>query len=91
MYILTKQGSLESGAFASVDSDGETIIQFFVNEDDAICFNVQLEALGQDLKVTETDKDSVDKLCGVLGYAYTIVEPGEIVIPKVETLQNEPQ
>ena len=38
MYILTKQGSLESGAFASVDSDGETIIQFFVNEDDAICF-----------------------------------------------------
>jgi hypothetical protein len=48
-----------------------------------------LEALGQDLHITETDNDTADKLCSVLGYAYSIVEPGEIVIPRIETLMND--
>lgn len=90
MYILTKGDGIESGAFASIDTDGETIIQFFVNKDDAITYNTMLEAIGQDLQITETDSESVDKMCGVLGYAYTIVEPGEFVIPRYETLANDP-
>lgn len=90
MYILTrKQDSIESGAYATVDGDGDTIIQFFTTEDDATTYLTHLEALGQDLCITETDEESVDKLCNVLGYAYNVVEPGEIVIPKIETLMNE--
>lgn len=86
MYILTKgKDSIESGAYATVDKEGETIIQFFVNEDDAVTYKTHLEAIGQSLHITETDQDHVDKLCAVLGYAYNIVEPGEIVIPKYET------
>ena len=87
MFILTKtEGDLESGAFASVDDDGTPIVQFFVNKDDAIMYNTLLEAIGQDIHVTEIDSDIVDKFCGVMGHAYTIVDEGEFVIPKLETL-----
>lgn len=90
MFILTKRADdIESGAFASCDDEGETIVQFFVDRDDAMTYNTHLEALGQELHVTETKMDDADKLCALLGYAYTVVEPGEIVIPRVETSQND--
>lgn len=92
MYILTKElDSIESGTFASIDNDGRAIIQFFVDKDDAVTYNTQLEALGQDLVVTETEDDTIDKICNVMGYAYSVVQPGEFVIPKIETLQHVTQ
>ena len=30
----------------------------------------------------------VDKFVGILGHAYTIVDEGEMVIPRIETLQH---
>ena len=90
MFILTKQpDSIESGAFASCDDDGETIVQFFLEKDDAVTYNTHLEALGETRYVTETQMDDADKMCALLGFAYTVVEPGECVIPKLETLQND--
>lgn len=90
MFILTKKADdIASGAYASIDTDGHTIVQFFVEKDDALTYNTHLEALGEVLHVTETKVDEVDKLCSLLGYAYTIVEPGEIVIPRAETFQND--
>lgn len=87
MFMLTKnENDIESGAYATHDADGLTVIQFFVDEDDAISYNTQLEAVGYKLKVTETPDDSIDKLCDLLGYAYTIVQPGEIIFPRTETL-----
>ena len=76
-------------AYATHDADGVTIIQFFVDKDDAIRYNIQLEAVGYQLSVTETPDESVDKLCDLLGYAYTVVEPGEIIVPRTETLFND--
>ena len=90
MYLLTKEeNSIESGAFASIDNDGTTIIQFFIDKDDAMCYSTHLEAIGQELYVTETKDDNIDTLCDVLGYAYTIVEPGQVVIPRIETQHDE--
>lgn len=90
MYLLTKEeDDIQSGAFATVDDDGHTVIQFFVDKDDAITYNTFLEALGEDLHITETETDSVDKLCCALGFAYTVVEPGEMVIPRMETLMKD--
>ena len=87
MFLLTKtQGDLESGAYASVDDDGTPIVQFFVNKDDAIMYNTLLEAIDQEIHVTEIDSEMVDKFCGVMGHAYTIVDEGEFVIPKLETI-----
>ena len=89
MYLLTKkEGDLESGAYASVDDDGTPIVQFFVNKDDAIMYNTQLEALDQDISVTEIDGDAYEKFCSVIGHAYTVIEEGEFVIPKLETLTH---
>ena len=90
MYLLTKdEGDIESGTYATMDEDGTRIIQFFVDRDDAITYNTFLEALGQDLCVTETQDEHIDKLCDVLGHAYSVVEPGDLVYPRIETLQND--
>ena len=90
MYVLTKEeDSIESGVYAGTDDDGDHIVQFFVDKDDAITYNTFLEALGEDLHITETETDSVDKLCCALGFAYTVVEPGEMVIPRMETFMKD--
>ena len=89
MYLLTKNaGDIESGAYASVDDDGTPIVQFFVNKDDAITYNTMLEAIGQEIGITEIDEEMLQKFCGALGHAYTVVDEGEIVIPRIETLQH---
>ena len=90
MYLLTRvEDDIESGTYATMDSDGTRVIQFFVEKDDAITYNTFLEALGQNLCVTETKDDNIDKLCDLLGHAYTVVEPGDVVYPRIETLQND--
>ena len=87
MYILTKkENDIESGAYATHDTDGVTMIQFFVNKDDAHTYNEQLTAIGYELSVTETPDDNIDKICDILGFAYSIVEPGDFVIPRLETM-----
>ena len=89
MYLLTKEeGDLESGAFASMDDEGTPIVQFFANKDDAITYNTMLEAIGQKVEITEIDGEMLDKFCGMLGHAYTVVDEGDIVIPRLETLQH---
>ena len=90
MFVLTREeGSFESGTYATYDVDGITMLQFFVDKDDAMTYSVQLSAVGYDLEVTETPDEAVDKICDILGYAYTVAEPGEFVIPKMEILQSE--
>lgn len=90
MFILTKElDNIESGAYATMDTEGTTIVQFFVDKDDAITYNEQLKAVGYDLCVTETPDESIDKMCDLLGYAYTVAEPGEFIVPRTETLLSE--
>jgi hypothetical protein len=87
MFILTRdEGSIESGAYATLDTDGITMVQFFVDKDDAITYNNLLSAVGYDLNITETPDDNIDKLCEMLGYAYTVAEPGDVVVPRAETM-----
>ena len=89
MYLLTKEeGSMESGVYASVDDDGEAIVQFFVDKDDAIMYNTMLEAIDQHICITEVDSEMVDKFCGAMGHAYTVAEEGELIIPRIETLTH---
>jgi hypothetical protein len=89
MYLLTKnKDDLESGAYASLDDEGTPIVQFFEREDDAVTYKTFLEALDQKLYVTEAPDEVFDKFCHVFGHAYTIVEDGDIVIPRFETLHH---
>ena len=89
MYLLTREeDNFESGVYATKDDDGITIIQLFVNKDDAVTYNDHLAAVGYDLAVSETPDETVDKICEALGYAYTIAEPGDVIVPRLETLQD---
>ena len=89
MYFLTrKKNDIGSGTFATMDTDGTRVIQFFVDKDDAVTYNTYLEALDQHLYVSEAQDEMVDKMCDALGEAYTVVEPGDIVIPRLETLEE---
>ena len=89
MYLLTRrEGEIDSGVYASLDEDGTSVVQFFVDKDDAIMYNTMLEALDQNICVTEIEDDVLDKFCSVLGYAYSVVDEGEFVIPKLETLEH---
>lgn len=86
MFLLTReQDNISSGAYATHDVDGITVIQFFKDKDDAEFYRTQLEALDQNLHVTELPDEQVDVMCDSLGYAYSVVEPGEIVYPRAET------
>jgi hypothetical protein len=88
MYLLTRvKDDIASGTFATLDDDGTRVIQFFVNKDDAVTYNTYLEALDEHLHVSEAQDEMVDKMCDALGEAYTVVEEGEIVIPRLETLE----
>ena len=76
MFALTRDGNIENGIYAVSDEEGNTVVQFFMNEDDAISYNVHLEAVDQSLVVTQTPDKDIDKLCSMMGYAYSIIEPG---------------
>ena len=89
MYALTKGGKFESGVYAVLGPDGVTTVQFFVDEDDAIRYNVHLDAIGTELVVTKVDEDKADRMCELMGYAHIIIEPGHLVVPRAETLQKE--
>ena len=89
MYMLTKEeGSIESGAYATKDNDGVTVVQFFVDKDDAVCYTEQLKACNYELEITEVPDEAVDKLCDALGFAYTIAEPGDLIMPRMEILET---
>ena len=89
MYLLTRrEGEVDSGVYASVDEDGTPIVQFFVEKDAAVMYNTMLEALDQNICVTEIEDDMLEKFCSVLGHAYSVVDEGEFVIPKLETLEH---
>ena len=89
MFMLTKQpDNIESGTYATKDKDGTTVVQFFVDRDDALCYIEQLRAVDYDLKITEVPDEAIDKLCDAMGYAYTVVEPGELIFPRFENLEK---
>lgn len=86
MFLLTREkNNISSGAYATKDVDGITVIQFFKQKDDAEFYRTQLEALDQNLHISELPDEQVDVMCDSLGYAYSVVEPGEIVYPRLET------
>ena len=89
MYFLTKlENSVESGVYATKDDDGTTCVQLFVNKDEAVMYNDQLASVGYELQISEAPDEHIDKMCEALGYAYTVAEPGDIVIPRLEILQD---
>lgn len=91
MFVLTKlEDKLDGGLYATTDAEGNIIVQVFIDKDDALCYNTHLEAIDQGLFVTEIQESyKIQKLCEMMGYAYTIVNKGQVVVPRIETFQND--
>lgn len=91
VYVISiSEEDPTTGLYAVYDEDGETMVQIFLDKDDAECYNTHLEALGQELHVCEIeDKEAIYRLCDMLGYGFVTIKQGEVVVPRIETLKAD--
>ena len=91
VYVISiSETDPTTGMYAVHDEDGETMVQVFLDKDDAECYNIHLEALGQDLHVCEVkDGESVYHLCEMMGYGSATINKGEVVVPRMETIKAD--
>lgn len=79
-----------AGMYATTDNYGNTIIQLFLDRDDAISYNIHLEAIGMELYVVGIeDGDSIRQLCEMMGHGTTTINKGEVTVPRIETLKTD--
>lgn len=81
MYILTDKTT--GGVYAVFNKDKVKTVQVFESEEDAIRYNVLLQADGysEELEIMEVDPQIVAANCGKYNYYYTVIGKDEFVIP----------
>lgn len=85
MYILSLSEKSEEGAFAIIDCDGEKVLVFFEEEEDAERYGGLLEADGYpEMEVIEVNDENAVKTCELYNYNYTVVKSDYLVIPPKE-------
>jgi len=83
MFILTKLGREEEGAYSVANEEGEQILYLFEDEDDATRYAMMLEEDGgyPEMHLIEVDDEFMITICESHGYDYTVITPNDIVIP----------
>ena len=82
MFILTSKNSAEQGAYAVENQDGENVLFFFEEEDDAERYALMLEAdEDRSLAVMEIEEGLAFRTCKLYNYRYAVIKPEDIVIP----------
>jgi len=84
MFLICLKDQPE-GVYSVISEDGEHVIFFFEEEEDAERYLIQLEAAEDqdlpDLDIIEVDVDIASKVCEDKGYSYTVVTPDDLVVP----------
>lgn len=85
MFLITLKDQPD-GVYSLISDQGEHVIFFFEEEDDADRYLMQLEQHNdhQDLPemiVVEVDIDIASKVCEDKGYHYTVVTPDDVIVP----------
>jgi hypothetical protein len=85
MFLITLKDQPD-GVYSLISEEGEHVIFFFEEEDDADRYLMQLEQHDdhQDLPemiVVEVDIDIASKVCEDKGYHYTVVTPDDVIVP----------
>ena len=82
MFLLASKSSSEQGAYAVENQDGENVLFFFEEEDDADRYALQLQ-VEQDrhLSVVEIEEGLAIRTCKMYNYRYAVIKPEDIVIP----------
>ena len=82
MYILVHGGEQAEGAYAVLDKNGNKVLFFFEEEDDAERYAMMLYADEEiPLRLIEVNFTTAVKTCVENGYKYSVITPGDIVIP----------
>ena len=84
MFLICLKDQPE-GVYSVISEDGEHVIFFFEEEEDAERYLIQLEAAEDqdlpDLDIIEVDVDIASKVCEDKGYSYTVVTTDDLVVP----------
>ena len=84
MFLLASKNSSPQGAYAVEDKDGEHVLFFFEEEDDADRYAMMLEddeKYQKEMAVIEVDDELAIKTCRMYNYKYTVITPDDFVIP----------
>ena len=82
MFILALKDDSDEGAYAVQNDDGEQVVYFFEDEDDAIRYNGLLEAEDYpEMGIVEVDPEVAVKTCDMYDYKYAIITSNDFVIP----------
>ena len=85
MFLLTIAENEEEGAYAVADENGEKILYFFEEEDDAERYAGLLLAEDYpEMTIVEVDDEMSIKTCEMYNYHYVVVKPDDVVIPPKE-------
>lgn len=85
MFLITLEDQIE-GVYSVVDDEGDYVIYFFREEEDAERYLGLLEANDEDnslpaLTTHQIDVRAAVGMCELRGMKYLIVEPEDIIIP----------
>ena len=84
MFLICLKDQPE-GVYSVISEEGEHVIFFFEEEEDAERYLGMLEANDDnelpDLDIVEVDIDIASKVCEDKGYCYTVVTPDDVVVP----------
>ena len=82
MFLLASKNSSQQGAYAVENQDGENVLFFFEEEDDADRYAMLLQAQeDRSLSVIEVEEALAIRTCKMYNYRYAVIKPEDIVIP----------
>ena len=82
MFLLASKNSSPQGAYAVEDKDGEIVLFFFEEEDDADRYAMLLKIeQNRSLSVIEIEEGLAFRTCKLYNYRYAVIKSEDIVIP----------
>ena len=83
MFLLASKNSSQQGAYAVENKDGENVLFFFEEEDDADRYAelISVEDDYPEMSVIEVDDFVAMRACETHDYMYNIIRPDDIVVP----------
>ena len=82
MFLLASKNSSPQGAYAVQDQNGESVLFFFEEDDDADRYAMLLQAQeDRSLSVIEIEEALAIRTCKMYNYRYAVIKPEDIVIP----------
>ena len=82
MFLLASKNSTPQGAYAVQDQNGESVLFFFEEEDDADRYAMLLQAQeDRSLSVIEIEEGLAIRTCKMYNYRYAVIKSEDIVIP----------